>query len=140
SVLNQTYPFIEYVVIDGGSTDGSLNILKSYDGRLRWISEVDGGQTNALNKGFAQCRGEIRAYLNSDDTLELDAIEKVVHYFREHPDIGLVYGDANYVDIHDRMSGRYTTAPYSFDRLVEDCCICQPAAFWRSTVVERIGG
>jgi glycosyltransferase involved in cell wall biosynthesis len=139
SVLNQTYPSIEYIVIDGGSTDESLDILKSYGSRVRWVSEPDAGQTNAINKGFAECSGEIRAYLNSDDTLERNAAEKVVQFFEGRPEIGLVYGSANYIDTQDRIVGKYATAQYSFDRLVHDCCICQPAAFWRASVAERVG-
>jgi len=138
-VLSQRYPNLEYIVIDGGSTDNSVEILKSYDNRLRWISEPDGGQTNAINKGLAQCSGEIFAYLNSDDVLESDAVAKVVSFFLNHPEIGLVYGNANYIDTEDRVTGRYATAQYSFERLVHDCCICQPAAFWRSSVVKSVG-
>src|SRR5262249_20776417 len=140
SVLNQTYPAIEYIVIDGGSTDESLDALKSYGNRVRWVSERDSGQTNAINKGFAQCQGDIRAYLNSDDTLEPNAVQKIVEHFATRPELGLLYGDANYIDSQDRVVGGYATAPYSFDRLVHDCCICQPAAFWRSSVSERVGG
>jgi glycosyltransferase involved in cell wall biosynthesis len=139
SVLNQTYPNIEYIVMDGGSTDESVEILKSYGDRFKWVSEKDKGQTDAINKGLRQCSGQILAYLNSDDTLELDAVETVVKFFREHPEIDLVYGDANYIDEDDNVTGRYLTAPYSWDRLVQDCCVCQPAAFWRSSVVEQFG-
>jgi glycosyltransferase involved in cell wall biosynthesis len=139
SVLNQTYPNIEYIVMDGGSKDESVDILKSYGDRFRWVSEKDKGQTDAINKGLRQATGQILAYLNSDDTLELDAVETVVKFFRENQDIDLVYGDANYIDEDDEITGRYLTAAYSWDRLVQDCCVCQPAAFWRSSVVERFG-
>ncbi|WP_353861954.1 glycosyltransferase [Azospirillum formosense] len=139
SVLGQTYPNIEYIVMDGGSTDESLDILRSYGDRVRWISERDKGQTDAINKGLALCSGRILAYLNSDDTLELDAIERVVQAFGEDPGVGLIYGDANYIDVNDAVTGRYATSPYSFDRLVEDCCVCQPAAFWRAEVTETVG-
>lgn len=139
SVLQQTYPNIEYVVMDGGSSDESVAILKSYGDRFAWVSEKDGGQTDAINKGLRRCSGQILAYLNSDDTLEPDAVERVVAFFREHPEIDLVYGDANYIDTDDAVTGRYLTAPYSWDRLVQDCCVCQPAAFWRSSVTDRFG-
>ena len=139
SVLGQTYKQIEYVVIDGRSTDDSLAILESYGDRVRWISEPDAGQANAINKGFARCRGQIRAFLNSDDTLLPHAVERIVEFFDRHPGCDLVYADANYIDTADRVTGKYNTAPYSFERLMLDCCVCQPAAFWRDTIAELVG-
>ncbi|MGO4706746.1 glycosyltransferase [Microvirga sp. 2MCAF38] len=139
SVLNQTYPNIELIVMDGGSKDESVEILKSYGDRFQWVSEKDKGQTDAINKGLKRATGRILAYLNSDDTLELDAVETIVRYFTENPDVDLVYGDAHYIDVDDNVTGRYLTAAYSFDRLVQDCCVCQPATFWRSSVVEKFG-
>lgn len=139
SVLNQSYPNIEYYVIDGGSSDDTLEILKSYKDRLHWISESDRGQTNAINKGFARCQGEILAYLNSDDVLEPDAIEKVVRFFLTHPGIDLIYGDAYYIDKKGTITGLYHTDDYSFKRLMFDNCICQPATFWRKEIAERCG-
>lgn len=139
SVLNQTYPNIELIVMDGGSSDESVDILKSYGDRISWVSEKDKGQTDAINKGLVRTSGQILAYLNSDDTLELDAVETVVRFFQDNRDVDLVYGDAHYIDVDDNVTGRYLTAAYSFDRLVQDCCVCQPATFWRSSVVERFG-
>lgn len=138
SVLNQTYPNIEYIVIDGGSTDGSADTLRSYGDRFEWISEPDRGQADAINKGFARSRGEIRAYLNSDDVLLPDAVEKAVAHFQQHPDCDLVYGRAYYIDEQDQITGMYNTAAYSFGRLMKDCCICQPAAFWRTRIAKKI--
>lgn len=139
SVLNQTYPNIEYVVIDGGSTDNSAEILQSYGDRFTWVSERDDGQTDAINKGFARCHGEILAYLNSDDTLLPQAIETVVRYFGDRPDVDLFYGEAYYTDEGDNITGKYATAEYTFERLVWDNCICQPAAFWRKRIADRVG-
>jgi glycosyltransferase involved in cell wall biosynthesis len=139
SVLAQTYPNVEYLVVDGGSTDATLDVLRSYGDRIRWLSEPDSGQTNAINKGFGMARGEIAGYLNSDDVLLPEAIAKVVEYFRDHPSCDLVYGDADYIDEKDAVIGKYPTAPYSFDRLLQDCCICQPAAYWRARAAEEIG-
>jgi glycosyltransferase involved in cell wall biosynthesis len=139
SVLNQSYPNIEYLVIDGGSRDESVEILKSYGNRFPWVSERDGGQTDAINKGFARTRGEIRAYLNSDDVLLPNAIERVVAYFQANSNCDLLYGCADYIDARDQLIGKYATADYSFDRLMTDCCICQPAAFWRTRIARRIG-
>jgi glycosyltransferase involved in cell wall biosynthesis len=139
SVLGQTYPHIEYIVIDGGSRDGSVDILKSYGNRIRWVSEPDRGQAHAINKGFARARGSIRAYLNSDDVLLPDAVERAVGYFQAHPDWDLLYGRAYYIDEADRVIGMYPTDEYSFERLMRDCCICQPAAFWRTRIAEVVG-
>lgn len=139
SVLGQTYPNIQYVVIDGGSTDESVDILESYGDRFDWISEPDKGQTDAINKGMARVQGDILAYLNSDDVLLPDAVEKVVRFFQAHPQCDMVYGDADYIDVHDNIIGRYKTAGYSFSRLVQDCMVCQPATFWRRRAAERVG-
>ncbi len=139
SVLHQTYPHIEYVVIDGGSRDESVAILQSYGDRFAWVSEQDRGQTDAINKGFARTHGDIRAYLNSDDVLLPHAVEQAVAHFRRHPDWDMVYGRADYIDERDRVIGDYATADYSFPRLMRDCCVCQPAAFWRSRIAQRVG-
>lgn len=139
SVLGQSYGDIEYRVVDGGSTDETVSILKSYGARLNWISEPDKGQTDAINKGLARSTGEIRAYLNSDDVLLPDAVEKVVKHFQRHPDLDLVYGRAMLVDEQGRKVGMYETADYSFDLLICQCCICQPAAFWRTRIAEAVG-
>ncbi len=139
SVLTQSYPNIEYIVMDGKSTDESVEILKSYGDRFAWVSEADQGQFDAINKGFARSHGEILGFLNSDDTLMPDAIEAVVHYFQEHPEIDMVYGRAYYTDENDRITGMYATDEYSFSRLVWDNCVCQPAAFWRRCIADRVG-
>ena len=139
SVLNQTYPNIEYLVMDGGSQDESVDILKTYGDRFCWVSERDGGQTDAINKGFARARGEILAYLNSDDVLLPDAVERAVAHFRRNPACDLLYGKAYYIDEQDAVTGTYPTADYSFERLMIDCCICQPAAFWRASIARRVG-
>lgn len=139
SILSQDYPHIEYIVSDGGSTDDSLAILQSYGDRLTWVSEPDRGQSHALNKGFARARGAIHAYVNSDDVLLPGAIATVVDYFQRHPDWDLVYGKAHYIDEDDRITGQYRTSDYSFARLMEECCICQPAAFWRRSIAGRVG-
>jgi glycosyltransferase involved in cell wall biosynthesis len=139
SVLNQSYSNIEYLVVDGDSTDETVPILKSYGPSLNWIAEADKGQTDAINKGFARSTGEIRAYLNSDDVLLPDAVEKVVKHFHEHPDLDLVYGQALLIDEQGRKIGMYETADYSSDLLMHQCCICQSAAFWRNRIAEKIG-
>jgi glycosyltransferase involved in cell wall biosynthesis len=139
SVLTQSYPNIEYVVIDGGSNDESVEILKSYGDRFYWESTPDRGQTDAINKGFARAKGEVLAYLNSDDVLLPGAIERVVKYFQDNPSCDLVYGNADYIDEHDKVIGAYRTADYSITRLLEDCMVCQPAAFWTRRIARKVG-
>lgn len=139
SVLGQGYPHIDYIVMDGASTDETLDVLRSYGPRLRWVSERDRGQTHAINKGLACVNGEILCYLNSDDVLLPGAIEKAAHYFLTRPQCDLVYGKAQLIDEHDNVLGEYNTADYSFERLLADCCISQPAAFWRKGIADKVG-
>lgn len=139
SVLSQSYPRVQYLVMDGGSTDQSVQILQSHGRRLQWVSEKDKGQTDAINKGFARSTGSIRAYLNSDDVLEVGAIEKAVGHFLRYPQCDLLYGRANYIDEADRPIGPYRTADYSFDRLMNECIICQPATFWQKRIADLVG-
>ncbi|MBT7818335.1 MAG: glycosyltransferase, partial [Chloroflexi bacterium] len=111
SVLGQTYPNIEYIIIDGGSEDGSKEIIEKYQKKIKyWVSEPDQGQTDAINKGFAKANGEILAWLNSDDTYEPHAVAEAVTYLLEHPEIGLVYGDTDFIDAQDRKIGKFPSA------------------------------
>ena len=111
SVMEQDYPNIEYIIVDGGSNDGSAEIIRRYSERLAWwVSEKDHGQTDAINKGFAHARGEILAWLNSDDTYEINAVREAVAFLREQPQVGLVYGDANFIDENGHMIGRFPAA------------------------------
>jgi hypothetical protein len=139
SVLRQTYPHIDYLVIDGGSTDESTAILRSYGNRFFWVSEPDRGQTDAINKGFARSHGQIRAYLNSDDVLVPDAVACAVQEFCRHPGCCLVYGKALNIGATDEVLGFFPTEPFRLERLLEECFICQPATFWRAALAERIG-
>ncbi|WP_322508462.1 glycosyltransferase family 2 protein, partial [Anaerolinea sp.] len=107
SVLHQDYPHIEYIVVDGGSTDGSVDIIRRYADRLAWwVSEPDRGQTDAINKGFAHAHGEILAWLNSDDTYQPGAVRAAVEALEKHPEAAMVYGDAHYIDENGRVIGR----------------------------------
>jgi glycosyltransferase involved in cell wall biosynthesis len=139
SVLNQDYPNLEYLVLDGGSTDETLAILKRYEGRLQWKSEKDQGQADAVNKGFRMARGQILGWLNSDDTYLPGAIGRVVEYFQSHRDVGMVYGEGYHIDAMGRTIERYYTEPFSFKRLAEICFICQPTVFLRAEMVRSVG-
>lgn len=141
SVLSQDYPRIEYLVYDGGSSDESVSILQSYGGRFFWRSGPgsDAGQSDAVNQGFRRAKGDILGWLNSDDALLPGAVAAAVRHFQAHPDWDLIYGNARFIDENDRVLGDYPTAAFDFQRLLQSCCICQPAAFWRRSVLERIG-
>jgi glycosyltransferase involved in cell wall biosynthesis len=139
SVLSQGYENVELLVMDGNSTDDTVEILKSYGDKIRWISEADKGQADAINNGMQKISGDILAYLNSDDILLPGALEKAVDYFNDHPECDMVYGNADYIDEDGNITGVYATADFTFDRLMQDCCVCQPAAFWRRRIAERTG-
>jgi len=141
SVLEQDYPQIEYIVIDGGSTDGSVDIVKKYSNRLAyWISEKDRGQTEAINKGFARATGEILAWINSDDTYQPGAIREAVDWMQKHPEMGLVYGDANFIDNDGKAIGRFPAAQTDYRRLRKGYVhIPQQAAFFRRDLWQKVG-
>lgn len=140
SVLNQDYPNIEYIVMDGGSTDNTYDILKKYSGRITWFSEKDKGQTDAINKGLRLAKGEILAYLNSDDTYLPGAVTRAVQYLTfENPDSPFVYGEGYHITAEGTIIERYPTEPFNFQHLAETCFICQPTTFWKRDVIEKIG-
>ena len=114
SIKNQSYPNIEHIIVDGGSTDNTLDIIKKYDGtyNMRWLSEPDEGQSDAINKGWKMSKGEIIAYLNSDDTYMPRAVETAVKFLTEHPDISMVYGGFNYIDEHGEVIRQSTAGEY----------------------------
>ncbi|MBX9602627.1 MAG: glycosyltransferase [Bryobacteraceae bacterium] len=139
SVLSQDYPRVEYLVMDGGSTDGSLEILAGYGDRIRYIAEPDAGQADAVNRGFQFTSGEIFAFLNADDTYQPGAISAAVRGFADHPGAGMIYGEADYMDANGGTLGRYPTRDFESGSLGGECFICQPAAFLRREVFEQAG-
>lgn len=141
SVFSQTYPHIEYIVVDGGSQDGSREIIAGYAQRLAWwVSEPDQGQTDAINKGFARSTGRYLAWLNADDILHPHAVAEAVAYLEEHPQTGLVYGDADFIDAAGRVVGRFPAAQTDYARLRRGYVhIPQQAAFWRADLWQQVG-
>jgi glycosyltransferase involved in cell wall biosynthesis len=141
SVFDQDYHPIETMVVDGGSTDGSLAIIQKYASQLAWwVSEKDRGQTDAINKGFARARGKIMAWLNSDDTYEPGAIRAAVAYLQAHPETGMVYGDCNFIDAAGKVIGRFPAAQTDFNRLRQGYVhIPQQASFWRAELWRKVG-
>jgi len=141
SVLSQEYPSLEYIVMDGGSTDGSVEIIRKYEGKLvYWQSGKDKGQSDAISNGFARATGDILGWLNSDDTLAQGTLRRVGEFFAVHPDVDITYGNMYLID----PSGRrlYTAYPLLDLRILayENRFIPQQAMFWRRELYERVGG
>ncbi len=142
SVLAQDYPHLEYIVMDGGSTDETAAIVAEYGSRLKWISEKDRGQSHAINKGFSKAGGEIVAWLNSDDILLPGAISGAVEAFGEAPSrIGGIYGEGRLMDREGRITGRFpATEPFNLWKLVYlSDYILQQSTFFRREAIAEVG-
>lgn len=139
SVASQTGAEIEHVVFDGGSTDNTVDILKRFTPPVRWVSKKDKGQTDAVNQGILATDGEIIGWLNSDDVYYPGAIARIVAFFEANPEVDLVYGMADHIDEEDRAFETYPTEFWDFERLQDTCFICQPALFFRRSVVTKYG-
>lgn len=140
SVLDQEYPAIEYMVVDGGSTDGSVEIIQHYQDRLAWwVSEKDAGQSAAINKGFRRVNGEIVGWLNSDDVLMPGAVQKVVETFAANPDAALVYGDVYSIDEEGKIFNKTLHGAVTLTDLMQFTIISQPAVFVRTKLLKAVG-
>lgn len=140
SVLEQEYPALEYFIIDGGSTDSSVEIIRKYQQHLTgWVSEPDKGQAEAINKGFARTSGDIVAWLNSDDVYQPGAIRTAVETFEKHPEAGMVYGNLLSIDEGSKAFNVQTFRPYTLADLMAFRIIGQPAVFLRRALLERTG-
>jgi glycosyltransferase involved in cell wall biosynthesis len=141
SVLGQDYPRLEYLVLDGGSTDSTLDVLRRYGDRLRWTSGPDGGQSAAINTGFRAARGDVVAWLNADDTYAPGAINAAVAHLMSHPDCAMVYGDGYRIDEDGRPLGRFlgTESPNMWRLANLSDFILQQSAFMRREAVTTVG-
>jgi glycosyltransferase involved in cell wall biosynthesis len=141
SVISQDYPNKEYIIVDGSSTDGSMDIIKQYASQLSWwVSEPDQGQTDAINKGFDHANGEIFAWLNSDDTYQPGTISQAVEALLAHPEAALVYGDANLIDENGSLMGRFPARQTDLHRLLRGYVhIPQATAFFWSRFWKQVG-
>ncbi|WP_379971138.1 glycosyltransferase family 2 protein [Ectobacillus sp. sgz5001026] len=142
SVLIQDYPYIEHIVVDGGSVDGTLEILKKYShlgNRFRYISEPDRGQSDAINKGLKMARGDIIGWLNSDDTYLSGAVSKAVAALQKHSEWAMVYGKAYHIDENSQIMNSYPVQSFDREDLFHFCIICQPAAFVRKNIFTAVG-
>jgi len=141
SVLRQDYPALEYIVQDGGSTDGSVEIIRAYQDKLEyWESEPDKGQSSAINKGFARARGAIFAWLNSDDVLMPSAVRIAVHFLEAEPGVGLAYGDRVEIDAKGNTIGYLRCPPHDPEMFRKDVTLPQETVFFRREVFKAAGG
>ena len=140
SVLAQEYADLEYIIVDGGSTDGSVDIIQKYADQLSWwVSEPDQGQADGINKGLRRARGEVVAWLNSDDLYLPGAIQDAVDALRIDPDLGMVFGDAITVDPDGRPLNRLAFGDWGLPELMCFRIICQPAVFMRRSALDQVG-
>ncbi len=141
SVLGQKYPNLDYAIVDGGSSDGSVEMIEKYAGQLSWwVSERDSGQAEAINKGLQRARGEIVAWLNSDDLYLPGAIHQAVRALQANPELGFVFGDAITIDPEGRPINALVFGDWGLQELLRFRIICQPAVFMRREVLEKAGG
>jgi len=140
SVLGQGYSRLAYHVQDGGSTDETRAILDGYQGRISFVSAPDGGQTDAINRGFAEVGGDIMAYLNSDDMLAPGSLAAVARAFAENPGVDLVYGHRVLIDGLGREIGRWVLPPHHVRVTRYADYVPQETLFWRRRVFEALGG
>lgn len=142
SVLEQRYPHIEYIIMDGGSTDGSVDVIKKYEGRIAaWVSEQDKGQTDAINKGFNRAKGDILAWINSDDTYaNPNAVADAVNFLVAHPEVAMVYADCNFIDEQGKIIGKFASRQTDYAKLRTGYVhIPQQTMFFRAKYWKELG-
>ena len=140
SVLAQDYFRIEYIILDGGSTDGSIEILRRYEDRIQVIVGPDDGPADAVRKGLGRAKGDIVAWLSADDLLLPGAVRAAVDALERNPNADGVYGDAQWIEAGGGVIGDYPTASFDAQRLQRECFICQPACFFRKSIYHQAKG
>ena len=143
SVLAQDYPNVEYIIVDGGSTDGSVEIISRYADQLSWwVSEPDRGQSDAINKGLRHSQGNYFGYINSDDLLMPSAVRMAVEYLESNPDVGMVYGDVEYINASGETIRLYQSRPFDLIEIVRTArnWVPQPGSLIRRVVLDDVGG
>lgn len=147
SVLSQNVPYLEYVIIDGGSKDGTVEIIRRYEDRLAfWLSEPDRGQTDALNKGFPRLTGDIVAFINADDVFVPGALTRVLAAFEKSPETDIVYGGVEWIDAQSKKTGEHLGDISSLEEVLNIYDVwwgkrqwVQPEVFWRRALKEKVG-
>lgn len=141
SVLNQDYPNLEYIIVDGGSTDGSVEIIRKYEDKLAWwVSEKDQGQVHAINKGLERATGVWCAWQNSDDIYYPGALHKIAEYSNKYPEVDLIIGNMNLIDENDDCFRELIYVKPSYNSmLAEGMVLSNQAAFWRRDLSDKIG-
>ncbi len=143
SIKNQDYPHIEHIIMDGDSTDGTLDIIKKYEGKynMKWFSEKDNGLYNALNKGFKIAKGDILCWLDSDDVYLSGTIKRVVNVFQKNPDIDVVFGNILISDENDKIINHIKHTDFDINVLIYLGMNLNPqATFWKKSLHDKIGG
>lgn len=142
SVLRQDYPNLDYIIMDGGSTDGSAAIIRRYERQLSyWTSEPDKGPADAISRGFQKATGSIMAYLNSDDVYVSDSLKRIAHTFAAHPEVAVVYGNTYWIDRNGAILGEKRQTPFSpTGYFYGGSDLQQPSTFWRRDLYEQAGG
>jgi glycosyltransferase involved in cell wall biosynthesis len=141
SVINQNYPNLEYIIIDGGSTDNSVEIIKKYEKYLTyWVSEKDKGQSHAINKGLKKCTGEIFNWINSDDYLESGSLYIIGNAFRTKPNLRCFVGELNIVSGDKKIIDSKKTDFSTFDSCFITTRIKQPSTFYSTSVIRKLNG
>ena len=146
-MIGQDYPNLEYIVIDGGSTDDSVDIIRKFQHRIDyWVSEKDRGQTHAINKGLQKATGDVIAYLNSDDYYIEGTLARVAEHFSRHPDVDLLHGRCRIVDEQGRKIGERCGSITRYDEILDLWDVwwkgrnfVQPEVFWRKRIGDQVG-
>ncbi len=141
SVLTQDYPNIEYIIVDGASKDHSVDVIRKYEDHLAWwVSEKDKGHADALNKGFSHATGDILAWLNSDDLYHPGAVSEAVAFLVDHPEVGMVYGDANLINDSSEYIGRFPAKQTDYRQMLRGSVhIPQATTFFRADRWRQVG-